>query len=457
MEQHISPTHLLTPQRLDICAKHVYARLREQNPSAQWGRKVYESHILAMNQGIEFRHGKVEKSGISEFVTNYETLLNSIKKHGFDDTKAVPITHNRTAMNGAHRIAACLLYNTPLTCQVLDTQERYDSSWGFFQKRGLDPDILDYMALEYCRLKSDCYLAVVYPCASAKIETIQSMLTEAGKIICRKKIPALGMRMAVNTIRHLYPDIFWDGTHKEKFPGTRSKVKNCFTGERSFYVILFEVKNHEDVVPVKENIRDFIGMGKESLHITDDHAETICMAKTFFNANSIHFLAHATPIDSPAFNERFFRYAAAINDRGVSERFAIHGSSVMEVYGVRVANDLDYISASGEALNTNDVGISMSNEKAQYADCSLAELLDDPRLYFYFYGIKFVSLPVLINMKRLRRERKDRRDLGLIRRWHKMNLMYEFIQLAHYWQRFFPRYKRKMVKRKIKTFLRTLK
>ncbi len=79
---------------------------------------------------------------------------------------------------------------------------------------------------------------------------------------------------------------------------------------------------------------------------------------------------------------------------------------------IRHANDLDYISVNEVALQTESIKISMDNEKA---GTKLQELCLDPRNYFYYCGAKFVNLQVVKEMKEIRNEIKDQRDILLIR------------------------------------------
>ena len=45
----------------------------------------------------------------------------------------------------------------------------------------------------------------------------------------------------------------------------------------------------------------------------------------------------------------------------------------------------------------------------------LDDIIMDPRNYFYFKGLKFVSLSLLLEMKKLRKEKKDMIDVSLIK------------------------------------------
>ena len=439
---------LVTPNRFDVCAKHAYARLREIAPALRWGRLVYEKHILALNQAVE---GDGEKIGIDRFFASFDAVLDSIKSRGFDNSQsAVPIDGRFVLAGGAHRAAACLLYGAnPVISRVPCADFRL--TWGFFAKRGLEQDVLDYMALEYCRLRDDCLLAVVYPCAVAQIEAIESILAEKCKIVCRKKILATGRYAPQNIIRQIYPNASWLGRAKDGFKGASEKARVCFAGPRYFYALLLQAESLADAAATKEKARAKAGLSNHSLHITDDHTETVAIARMFFNANSIFFFNHATPINSPVFHERLIEYAAAV---GAREDFAVHGSAVMEAFGIREADDLDYLSRGSEALQTADSKISLGNEKAEHGDYSLDELLFDPRRYFYFYGVKFVDLPLVERMKVLRGDKKDARDVALIKSWRRFDAWWKLHQAAQRMRGIFPKYKRRMLRRKIKNWLR---
>lgn len=447
----VSARELITPNRFDVCAKHAYARLRELSPGLEWGTKVYDNHVLALNQVIG--NGKYRSSN---FLTAFGDILDSIKVHGFDPSQSViPINDNGDLCDGAHRTAACLLYN------VMPTIERYKApqhgclyTWEFFKRHGLEENVLDYMALEYCRLRDDCFLAIIWPSAVGHVKSIERRLADECTIVYRKEVPVTGSHAPKNIISQVYPKTSWLGRAKDRYRGRNIKERERFIGARYLYVYLLQSESSENVIRAKEKARAEIGLGKHSLHTTNDYLDTVMMTRIFFNTNSINFVNHATLIDSPIFHERLIEYAAAV---GAREDFAIHGSAVMEAFGIRNADDLDYISRSGQLLSCGDPKISLGNEKVKHGEFTMDDLLFDPRRHFYFYGVKFVNLEVTERMKATRKMKKDKRDIELIRCWRQSSICWKFYQASRVLRYFFPGYKRWIFQSKAREAMRQLR
>ena len=73
----------------------------------------------------------------------------------------------------------------------------------------------------------------------------------------------------------------WLGNVKNHFRGANAKLIECFKTFDEFNVIAFEAENLEDVLKIKNNIRELFGVGKHSIHITDTKDETLRVAKLF--------------------------------------------------------------------------------------------------------------------------------------------------------------------------------
>ena len=150
--------------------------------------------------------------------------------------------------------------------------------------------MLDYMVTEYCRLRNDCRLAIVYPCAVKRVGLIESILAERCEIVCRKKIPVFGRYAPNNIIRQVYPGASWMERAKNGFKLGNKKAELCFAGPRYLYAILLQAPSSVNLIEVKEKVREKIGLGNDSLHTSDNHTETVSLTRMFFNTNSVYFL-----------------------------------------------------------------------------------------------------------------------------------------------------------------------
>lgn len=402
----------LHKDRLDVCAKHAYARLIEQSPNLDWAVKVYKSHIMTMNGGYE---KDPPKHNVDDFVNHFHAVLQSIKRDGWcDDEEAIPISPKDKflILNGAHRLAACILYGVTPKFYEDSLDDRCPWPYSNLLANGLSAEILDYIIMEYMRLVGDARIGITWPAASAHVQQIKSIYEKHGcEIICEKSIPITSARMPVNIVRQVYAFEEWLDTGGQHAEDAHVKAKNCFPNKTPLHVFVLRADKSETIENAKQGARKITGMHHSAIHTTEYYDDTMRVAKLLFNQNSIDWASSATPMETSEFNARLQAYCKTV---GQEEQFAIHGSSIMQVWGLRAADDLDYVSTDSSALFSRR-DISFDNEKVEYGDASLNELLFDPRNYFYFNGVKFVSLKVVLEMKRARGEGKDMRDVEMIR------------------------------------------
>lgn len=416
-------TQLLTPARFDIVAKHIYARWDAEQRTSDWGRVVYRNHILAINGGVESKSDTLSpnkdytKVGLEDFFSQYDALLASIKQHGFNPKYAVPVRHDGVLLDGAHRVAAGIYYATPITINqypsTLTHGSRCNYSYAYFDAVGMDADTLDFMLLEYITLHPDCYMLIIWPSAQKHLETIRALLTEATQLVGEKQIRIANQQMALNIVQQVYVGEKWLIDKRGMPSGGRTKAGLCFEGGDTAQVMLLHANSNDLAIKLKEDIRKLVGIGKHSVHSTEGLQDTLQVGRLFFNRNSLHHLMFARPSQSPEFWQRLEAYRQALPSN--ADDFCIHGSSVMEAYGIREAGDCDYVSRGAVQLPLSTKEISLSNEKPKLAGMSVDQAVEDPRNYFYYHGVKFASLQAVMKMKQQRGERKDRRDVRLIK------------------------------------------
>ena len=436
-----SPIDLLVPERLDVAAKHVYARYHAEKRKSNWGKVVYINHILTINGGIE--RGEIErfsKIGMDDFINSYQGVLASIKSRGFDATETtLPVSNNGVLMNGAHRLAACIYYKKPVTAEICEAHEALNYNYNYFYQRGINQDVLDFTVLEYALLRSDCYVLLVWPVAEKHMPKVRQLVAQSAKLVCEKKIEITRKQMALNIVNQVYMDEPW--INKGHRSG-ESKANYCFQSGNAAYIMC--VQSNAAITELKDQVRISAGIGNHSAYSTDNKKETIRLLQLFFNRNSLHHLTYSQPFRSPGFYEKLAAYKQALPN---VDDFCVHGSAVMEAYGIRWANDLDYINSAGIKLDSP--GSSLSNEKPALSGLSIDQALEDPRHYFYYRGVKFSSLQAVMKMKQTRGERKDRRDVRMIK-----SQTHDRLSLGKAWRSIYRHgwllYKRRHTRRKIK-------
>ncbi|MDH5740480.1 MAG: FkbM family methyltransferase [Nitrospira sp.] len=405
----LHPTKLLSPARLDVMAKYVYAQEWVRGTHTKWGTHVYRDHLRVWNEFVEGDGSG--KSSFEDFKAAFDELLTHIAHHGFDERHGlIPTGRNNVIIDGAHRLATALALNLPVKVLRFGMQPR-QYNYAFFQARGLSEEILDELVLQYCRLDDRVRVAVLFPVAKGHDDEIMEMLEESGPIIYCKAV-TISHRGRENLIRLLYRGESWVGDGGRPTAGLLQHVIQRFVEHHPvkfvFYVGGNEGKNRE----IKGRIRALFNLGNDPVHINDLHGQTISIAESVLNANSLHLLNHARSSSLTNFTELFRTFREWIAQEHLDgQRFCVDGSAVLSAYGLRDANDLDYLYLGEPIVQGPSMLISCHNAELSHYNIPLNDLVRDPRNYLYFDGIKFLAIHIIRAMKAARGEPKDMSDV----------------------------------------------
>jgi hypothetical protein len=95
---------------------------------------------------------------------------------------------------------------------------------------------------------------------------------------------------AFNILYELYKHMDWVGNERNGYSGIQQKLLECFPRLDKVKVIVFQAKEFDDVLAIKEKIRNIYNIGFSSIHITDTKEEAIRISRLLFNENGLHFL-----------------------------------------------------------------------------------------------------------------------------------------------------------------------
>ncbi len=396
----VQPIELLSPARLDIMAKYVYALLLTLGFRTEWGQHVYREHLRVWN---EFREGDGSgKYSYEDFRASFDALLADFAEHGFDDRRGLlPTGWNNVIIDGAHRVAAALAHNVPVKAVQFGMRPR-EYNYEFFRKCGLGEDILDALALQYCRLDDRVRVAVLFPVTQGRDDEMMKILQESGPILYRKSV-TISRIGRENLIKLLYRGESWLGDGMRPTPGLLQHVSQRFVDHKPVKFVFF-VGSHEDRNrDAKSRIRALFDLGNDPVHINDIHPQTISIAESVLNENSLHFLNNARIGRFRSFPELFVNFKDWITQEHLDrQRFCIDGSAVLAAYGLRDANDLDYLYAGVPVVHGPSPLVSCHNAELSHYDISLDDLVMDPRNHFYWDGVKFLAIRIIRRMKAVR-------------------------------------------------------
>ncbi len=410
------PIDLLTHTRFDVIIKYMYAKSILEGYNTTIFQNIYKEHLRIWNNFKEY--DKPEKNTFEAFDNVFKQLIEEIKCNGFNDTiSKIPVVFEKYILNGSHRLASALATDKDVytTEGVVGRDGQLDCGYKFFENLGLNPDYADRTAIEYAKLKKNTFIVFIFPSANGKIDEVINILNKNGKIVYSKNVP-LNENGSFNLIKELYLNESWGGTFDTNFSGFRHKQHLCYPTYQPTSVFLLEFDNLETSVKVKEIIRSFFNIGKHSVHINDTHEETIRLAKTIFNKNSIHHLNNTKTVNYQVFDKCLVEFKKEINRLGLDiDDYCIGGSSPISAYGLRECNDLDYLHFNPtEIKDSNNLIHSHNVYGIGRYTLNRDEIIYNPDNHFYHRGVKFASLDVIKQLKLKRGEPKDIIDVELV-------------------------------------------
>ncbi len=423
--EKVPAKELICANRFDLMAKLIYIDAFEKNMDMDWAINIYSDNINAFSCGTFKEPGTERKNSLEKYINQFGDLITDIKDNGFDEKKSIiPIGKDNIILDGAHRVAVAAYYNKDVSIiRFPELKRKYN--YEYFRKYLMSAINMGYMANEYARICGGCFMACIWPVAdNEKIAEVTKLIKDVGEIVYEQDVYLTYQGMC-NFMAQIYGHQAWTGSIDSHFEGVKAKVNCCYNKKNPVHTYLFEANNLDVVLELKNRIRGLFDLGNHSVHISDDDSETRMMTALLYNPNSVNFLNYAEPFKHSMVFKKMKAIKEKIQEDGYeTDRFIIDSSSVMEVCGLRAARDVDYLTdyrkdearekeKSNNIINLEDV----DNHESQlpYYKVGITELLYNPENYFFFNGMKFVSVDRLIEMKSNRGEQKDQIDVKLLK------------------------------------------
>ena len=426
---------LLTSNRLDLAFKLLYLEMK--NKDVTFAKEFYIEHIKAFTLGEFTEPGNDEKNSIEKFLEIFHNTFEGIKNDGFNSSKSlIPLSKNGSIANGAHRVASTIFLEKQVEVVALNGYDHL-YNYDFFYKRNIASSTLDTVVTKFVEYASNVYIAFIWPTAIGKDSEIEAIIPN---IVYRKEIK-LNVNGAHNLLSQLYYGENWLGSMEDDFKGTRGKLVECFKTFDPIRVIAFQAENLDEVLQIKENIRNIFKVGKHAVHITDTKEEAIQTARMVFNDNALHFLNHAKPNKYASTHKKIDDFKLFIKENDLdSNDLLLDSSIVLSAYGLREASDTDYFCSDNSKIKLNFDDISMHDEVLECYGEKKNEMIYNQKFYFYFNDVKFISFSQLYKMKTKRDEEKDRNDCKMM----------EALMEDDRWKIFISQFRQNMYYRQIK-------
>lgn len=432
-------------KRFDLIFKWLFLK----NPENTFNKIAYLENIRAFNNFYELNPSDgVKKEGADEFINRFINLFKSISKNGYnEEIGIIPIGKNGEINDGGHRLICSALLGLDVVLENNNLEELYN--YNFFNNMGMDKDIMDYGALEYVKLNPNAYIVNLHSVTPTdKDDIVEDILNKYGFIFYKKDIN-LTFNGYVNLKKISYGSFWekesWIGDVTNKFAGAQAHAKASM-GKSPLRVFIFVCDDLNKVIKAKEEIRTLYNIGNYSVHINDYREEAIWLAETYFNKNSLYM------INNRCFYYEDYRFDnlienlknIAIENNINLENICASGSTPMDIAGIRKSDDLDFLYCGNKEFNLETETLSNHSSELKYYPYNEKEIIQNPKNHFYYHGLKFITLDILLSMKEKRKEKpKDIKDCKKIKNYLKNKKMFKIN--FKFFQKIKSRSKRKII------------
>lgn len=271
--EEMNAEQLILPERIDLAIKYYFIQCKEENKNFNFATELYKQHIDAFSDGIYREPGNMEKDTFQKYMDSFCELIEEFKTNGYhSDISLIPVGKDNVLLDGAHRVACAAYFRQKVkVIRFHHISVCYD--YQFFRKRLLEEKHLVIAVHKYCELKSNCFIAFIWPKAYKDRKLVIRKLQERGSKFLYSRKMKLTYEQFWNLIYRIYQEEKWIGNEKNNFRGVGHKASRCFDHIGMMELLVFE--GSLDVIQLKEDIRKEIGCGKSSLHMTDNNKETI--------------------------------------------------------------------------------------------------------------------------------------------------------------------------------------
>jgi len=415
-EQIITDSYsfLLNNKRFDLFIKFLFLEKRNLNPS--FFKTLYLEHLKAFNN---FNEDYGRKRGKVDFLNDFFLIKSSIERDGFDPKHGfIPINLENQIIDGAHRLASCAYLNQSFIAEQRDCHVDYDYS--FFQKRNFPTYLADYVAMEYVKHNPHAHIMELHAVNDIKFdEKVEQILSKYGFVYYKKNV-YLSYNGYVSLKKINYGTEFWNqdtfiGSFDNDFQGAKDHATRSF-GKNPLRVYVFVCDELDKVLEAKKEIRSIFNIGNHSVHINDTHAEAIYLSELLFNDNSIHFFNNSSyNLNQSVISESIDKFKMDLNENNINcDDVCLVGSLPLALYDLRETNDIDFVTLL-DNIDEFDFSSVDLHKDYHYFENDISDIIYNPQYYFYYKGLKIITLDTLYKYKKNRNEYpKDMNDCLLI-------------------------------------------
>lgn len=402
--------------RYDLIIKYLYVKNYLKNYKTDYFINLYKNHIILFNNAKELDNNK---NNIDDFINCFNNLIEDIKKNGFNENYKIPYNNNLIT-NGAHRFSICYYLNIePKFVLSIPMNQRYD--YYFFNKRNNKNNIISVQTLENCilecikinkNLKCMLFFPQFYK-DNNLFNKCLNLIENNSKIIFKKSI-TLNKNGLSNLIKELYRGEEWIGGLFPNGINPGGKFNYVVNNNKEIQELYLIILKNDNIINLKKQIRKIYN-NHHCVHTTDYFEDTFRTASSLLNENSLFFLNNSNISNLSNNSKKLLKeYFNIMSNKNNSDEFCITSSIVLELFGLRKANDIDYLNTNNIAISTNNQISCHKDKWLNYYNYNKDEIIFNPQHHFYFNGLKICTIQIVKEMKENRKENKDINDIKLI-------------------------------------------
>ncbi|WP_044408467.1 hypothetical protein [Thiomicrospira microaerophila] len=409
--EYIAPSSLVRPARLDLLSKITYAQEYIKGTLTEQAIFDYKEFIKGFSLN-KFTEGDGSKSNFNDFRESFDSLICSIKNNGFDPIHAVPVGEDNTIIGGAHRTAimVALRQQIPIV-RLQGLVANYDAD--YFKQRDVAEEVIE-TSLTRLANYINASVFILWPSMTSKQKKIAlELIQEKGHVIYQREddFNFQGLHALVTMTYIGHP---WIGSPQDRYAGAVNKTKEVYGKPSTLTTTLFIEMDSDEAIDLKIKIRDILSCGNNGVHCTDNSEETLYLLNILLNRNTRHLLIHGNPFYFKKYIESVMQYRQNIINNQLSiDDFSIVSSGVLGLYGLRLPNDIDFVSLSdGYNLVVNEN--TESHHHVLQHDLQVFELIKHPVNFIVFFDIKVISIQAFILMNKHRQEQTKINDIAQV-------------------------------------------
>jgi hypothetical protein len=436
---YLTKLNLINENRIDLIIGLEYVDFYENKYNTEFFINLYIEHKRAFNNLSEGNWSKTwdsdtGKKGKSDFLNCFNNLIDDIK---VSKTNKIPIpiyydNDNYWIKDGFHRASILFYYDFLINKDIIlkpmpVNTWYYPTNIYFFKNKNYELKYCNYTMYNFLKnYHKDFHCIILFPNDKS---LPKNLLNEIEKnIIYDIDIPMNNFKnnFKNNFIQLLY---YYEGWCKNG--GYKGKANPCFNNSTNLKVYFIEKQKLNILVDLKKKIRGFYNKGKHSIHIPDTQEECNSLLD-LLNYNTLSFM-DKTPslyINFPNFNKLFEKLKQFCKENNIdTKKICITSSSVLSVYGIRDCGDMDlfidkkYVDIFKKTPFDNHNKYTIDKHYSKHFE----DIIYNPDNHFYFQGIKFCNLSIILDYKKYRVKNKlygqksiekDNRDINNIVKLH---------------------------------------